>query len=88
MEVVSPVELVVGVVVLVVGVGLISKHSSSLRDEIATGQSASTVISIPVTEMLGLPLTHFSSRVMSESLSVSEVPSSIARYVTYVWDLG
>ena len=75
-------------VVLVVEVGLISKHSSSLRDEIATGQSGSTSISIPVTEMLGVPLTHFSSREMSEPLSISEVPSSLARYVTYVWDLG
>ena len=81
-------SLVVLAVVLVVGVGLICKHSPSLRDEIATGHSGSTVISIPITEMLALPLTHFSSREMSEPLSVSEVPSSLARYVTYVWDLG
>ena len=54
------------------------EHSPSLRVEIATGQSGSTVIRIPVTEMLGLPLTHFSIREMSEPLSVSEVPSSLA----------
>ena len=76
-------SLVVGRVVLVVG-GLICKHSPSLRDEIATGHSGSTVISIPITEKLVLPLTHFSSREMSEPLSVSEVPSRVARYVTYV----
>ena len=71
----------------VVVVGLICKHSPSLRDEIATGQSGSTVISIPITVMLALPLTHFSSREMSEPLSISEVPSNVARYVTYIWDL-
>ena len=46
--VISPVLPVVGAVVLVVGVGLISKHSSSLRDEIATEQSGSTVIKTAV----------------------------------------
>ena len=67
---------------------VVDEHSPSLRDEIATEHSGSTVIRIPVTDMLGLPLTHFSIREMSESLFVSEVPSSLARYVTYVWEFG
>ena len=63
------------------GVGL--EHSSSLRKEIATGQLGSTLISIPVTMTLALPpLTQSSIRETRESLSVSEVPSSLARYVT------
>lgn len=46
-------------------------HSSSLRDEIATGHSESTDIGVPVTKMLILPLTHCSIRDMSELLSAS-----------------
>ena len=64
-----------------VGVGL--EHSGSLREEIATGQLGSTLINIPVTMTLAPPpLTQSSIREMRESLSVSEVPSSLARYVT------
>ena len=63
------------------GVGL--EHSSSLREDMATGQLGSTLISIPVTMTLAPPpLTQSSIREMRESLSVSEVPSSLARYVT------
>ena len=83
--------LVVGSIVLVVGsvVGVcIVEHSSSLRDEIATEHSESTVISTPVTMTLALPFTQSSNREMSEPLSVSEVPPSLARYVTCVGDSG
>ena len=63
------------------GVGL--EHSGSLREEMATEQWESTVINIPVTMTLAPPpLTQSSIREMRESLSVSEVPSSLARYVT------
>ena len=63
------------------GAGL--EHSGSLREDIATGQLGSTLISIPVTMTLAPPpLTQSSIREMRESLSVSEVPSSLARYVT------
>ena len=63
------------------GVGL--EHSGSLREDMATGQLGSTLISIPVTMTLAPPpLTQSSIREMRESLSVSEVPSSLARYVT------
>ena len=59
------------------------KHSGSLREEMTTEQWGSTVISIPVTLTLAPPpLTQSSIREMRESLSVSEVPSSLARYVT------
>ena len=59
------------------------EHSGSLREEMATEQWGSTVISIPVTMTLAPPpLTQSSIREMRESLSVSEVPSSLARYVT------
>ena len=61
-------------------------HSPSPRDEVATGHSESTVTSTPVTMILAPPLTHSSIREMSEPLSVSEVPSSLARYVTDVGD--
>ena len=83
--------LVVASIVLVVGsvVGVcIVKHSSSLRDEIATEHSESTVISTPVTMTLALPFTQSSNRETSELLSVSEVPPSLARYVTCVGDSG
>ena len=64
------------------------EHSPSLRDEIATEHSVSTVISTPVTMILAPSLTHFSIREVSEPLSASEVPVSLARYVTYVGDSG
>ena len=38
--------------------------------------------------ILAPPLTQSSIREMREPLSVSEVPSSLARYVTYVGDSG
>ena len=63
-------------------------HSPSLRDEIATEHSESTVISTPFTMILAPPLTQSSIREMREPLSLSEVPSSLARYVTYVGDSG
>ena len=82
--------LIVGsVVLLVVGSvmgGCIEEYSPSVRDEIATEHSESTVISTPVTTIPAPPLTHSSIREMSEPLSVSEVPSSLARYVTCVGD--
>ena len=63
------------------GVGL--EHTGSLREEMATGQLGSTVISIPVTMTLAPPpLTQSSIREMRESLSLSKMPSSLARYVT------
>ena len=63
------------------GTGL--EYSGSLREDMATEQLGSTLISIPVTLTLAPPpLTQSSIREMRESLSVSEVPSSLARYVT------
>ena len=79
---------IVVMVLLVVGSVLGGEHSLSLRDEIATEHSESTVISTPVTMILAPPLTQSSIREMSEPLSVSEVPSSLARYVTCVGDSG
>ena len=64
------------------------EHSPSLNDEIATAQSVSTVMSTPVTAVVAPPLTQSSIREMREPLPVSEVPSSLARYVTYVGDSG
>ena len=58
------------------------RHSPSLREEMATEQCESTVISTPVTMTLGPPLTQSSITEMRESLPLSEVPSSLARYVT------
>ena len=55
------------------------EHSGSLRKEMATEQCGSTVISTPVTMTPGAPLTQSSIREMRESLSLSEVPSSLAR---------
>ena len=67
---------------------VLPEHSPSVRDEIATEHSRSTVISTPVTMIpVSLP-TQSSIREMSEPLSVSEVPSSLARYVTCVGDSG
>ena len=64
------------------------EHPSSLNEEMATEQSVSSVISSLVTTILAPPLTQSSIREVRESLSVSEVPSSLARYVTYVVDSG
>ena len=64
------------------------EHSPSLRDEMATEHSASTVISTPVTMIVAPPLTQLSSREMREPLSVSELPPSLARNVTCVGDSG
>ena len=84
--VLSVVVVVLSVVVVVLSV--VGEHSPSLRDEIATEHLESTVISTPVTMILAPPLTHSSIREISEPLSVSKVPSSLARYVTYVGDSG
>ena len=67
----------------VVGLG---EHSGSSGEEMATERSESTVILIPVTMRLGSPLTHSSITEMRVSLSLSEVPSSLARYVMCVGD--
>ena len=64
------------------GEGLRRGHSPSLREEMATEQYESTVISTPVTMTPGPPLTQSSIREMRESLPLSEVPSSLTRYVT------
>ena len=58
------------------------EHSGWSREEMATEQWGSTVINTPVTLTLTPPLTHSSIREMREPLSVSLVPSSLARYVT------
>ena len=65
-----------------------SQSPSSVSDAIATEHFESTVISTPVTMILAPPLTHSPIREMSEPLSVSEVATSLARYVAYVGDLG
>ena len=58
------------------------EHSGSLGEEMATEQLASIVISTPATMTLAPPpLTQASIKGMSVPLSVSEVPSSLARYV-------
>ena len=64
------------------------EHSSSLRDEMATGHSVSALMSSPVTITLAPHLTHSSNREMRMVLFVSEVPVSLARYVTNVGDSG
>ena len=66
--------------------GCVGWHSTSPRDEIATEHSESTVTSTPLMMMPASPLTHSSIREMSEPLSVSELSSSLARYVTDVGD--
>ena len=83
LPVVVMLPLVVG---SVVGVCIV-EHSSSLRDEIATEHSES-MVNTPVMMTLALPFTHSSNREMSEPLSVSKVPPSLARYVTCVGDSG
>ena len=81
-------SIVVAMLLVDVGsvIGGTLRHSPSLRDEIATEHCGSTLISIPVTMILAPPLTQSSIKEMREPLSVSVVPSSLARYVTYVWD--
>ena len=79
----APVELEEVPVVIASGT-----HSPSLRDEMATEHSVSTVISTPVTMIVAPPLTQLSSREMKEPLSVSELPPSLARNVTCVGDSG
>ena len=81
----------VGVVIVEEGVGSVSggcvgEHSPSLREEMATEHSESTVISTPVTMILAPPLTHCSIREISDPLSVSDVPSSLALYLTSLGD--
>ena len=70
------------------GCVVVMEHSPSLRDEMATEHSASTVISTPVTMIVAPPLTQLSSREMREALSVSELPPSLARNVTCLGDSG
>ena len=63
-------------------------QSSSLRAERGTGQLGFTVRTTPPT-VTAVPLVAQASiRETREPLSVSEVPSSLARYVTYVGDRG
>ena len=79
----------VGVLAVVTGgCVVVMEHSPSLRDEMATEHSASTVISTPVTMMVAPPLTQLSSREMRKPLPVSELPPSLARNVTCVGDSG
>ena len=70
------------------GCVVVIEHSPSLRDEMATEHSASTVFSTAVTMIVAPPLTQLSSREMRETLSVSELPPSLARNVTCVGDSG
>ncbi|CAI8015234.1 hypothetical protein GBAR_LOCUS9461 [Geodia barretti] len=65
------------------------EHSGSLREEMATEQWESTVMSTPVMMRLASPpLTQASIRETREPLSLSEVPSSLARYVRNDGDSG
>ena len=78
--------LVILLAVVSGGCVVVMEHSPSLRDEMATEHSASTVISTPVTMIVAPPLTQLSSREMREPMSVSELPPSLARNVTCVGD--
>ena len=70
-------ELIIsGITGVVIGLG---EHSGPSGEEMATEQSESTVILIPVTMRLVPPLTHSSMAEMRVPLSLSEVPSSLAR---------
>ena len=80
--------LVILLAVVSGGCVVVMEHSPSLRDEMATEHSASTVISTAVTMIVAPPLTQLSSREMRETLSVSELPPSLARNVTCVGDSG
>ena len=82
------VVLSVVVMLLLVVESVVGGEHFSLRDEIATEHSESTFISTPFTTALAPPLTQSSIREMREPLSASEVPLSLARYVTYVGDSG
>ena len=66
------------------GCMVVVEYLSSLRDEIATEHPESTPIITPVMTILAPPLTHSSIREMSEPLSVSEVPTSLAWYITVI----
>ena len=58
------------------------EHSGSLREEMVTEHCESIIITTPVTMMLAPPLlTQASISGMRELLSLSDVPSSLARYV-------
>ena len=78
--------LVILLAVVSGGCVVVMEHSPSLRDEMATEHSASTVISTPVTMIVAPPLTQLSSREMREPLSVSKLPPSLARNVTCMGD--
>ena len=65
------------------------EHWGWSREEMETEQWGSRVISTPVTMRLASPpLTHSSIRETRERLSISEVPSSRARYVRNDEDSG
>ena len=69
-------EVMRGVGDVVVG----GEHSGSPGEEMVTEHCESTVLSTPATMMLAPPpLTQASIKRMSEPLSISEVPSSLAR---------
>ena len=68
------------------GEEITGEHSPSLRKEMTTEQCESTVISTPVTMILAPPPTQSSIIETRESLPLSEVPSSLARYVRYEGD--
>ena len=63
-------------------------QSSSLRAERGTGQLGFTVRTTPPTVKAVPLMAQASIRGMREPLSVSEVPSSLARYVTYAGERG
>ena len=65
------------------------EHWGWSREEMETGQWGSRVISTPVTmRLVSPPLTHSSIRETRERLSLSEVPSSLPRYVRNDGDSG
>ena len=65
------------------------EHWGWSREEMETEQWGSRVISTPVTmRLVSPPLTHSSIRETRERLSLSEVPSSRARYVRNDGDSG
>ena len=71
-------EFILGSTGVVIGLG---EHSGSSGEVIATEQSESTVILIPVTMRLVSPLTHPSITEVRVPLSLSEVFSSLAHSV-------
>ena len=76
------------IIAALLSVELAEEHSPSLRDEMATEHSASTVISTPVTLIVAPPLTQLSSRKIKKELLLLELPSSLARNVTCVGESG